>query len=113
VTARRERVTLPSGGGDMRGGGCPGNRIAFSTKPNYVPARQLSAGQRLRLDSPELGGRGLAELHAELGFYPVDPGANRRQRVGPGAQLGRGVGVLVQAGEFLRGFFGAAEHHLR
>ena len=51
-------------------------------------------------------------LDLEFGFYAVDPGADGRQRVGPGAQLGRGVGVLVQPGEFLRGFFGAAEHHL-
>lgn len=102
MTARRERVTLPGGGGDMRGCGCPGNRIAFSAE-----TESRSVPPTFRWPTPAA-----AELHAELGFYPVDPGADRRQRVGPGAQLGRGVGVLVQAGEFLRGFFGAAEHNL-
>src|SRR6185312_2976066 len=52
------------------------------------------------------------DLAPEFGFYPIDPGADRLEGVGTGAQLGRGVGLLVEAGELLCGFFGAAAHHL-
>ena len=45
----------------------------------------------------------LCALKPKLGFNPADSGADGSEGVGAGTQLGCGVGVLVQTGEFPRG----------